>query len=192
MIGFKAQKFLRSLIFTRKQDISVGQKIPNMKVNVIEYANGVYLRNFYSTSSLFDSGKYVLFGFSGAFNQSCEEIYIPEYIKRAKELKDIPIEFYAMGVNDPYVMKEFAEKMKAVDLISFIADGSGEFSRALDVLVDLSEKDMGQRCRYFNISIRNGVVVQVNDSKEAFTLTMDNINPLIGTVNDTKTIFKEV
>jgi len=43
-----------------------------------------------------------------------------------------------MSVNDPFVVTAFAEKLGAKDHISFIADGNGEFTKALGLELDLS------------------------------------------------------
>ena len=47
-------------------------------------------------------------------------------------------EIFAMSVNDPFVVTAFAEKLGAKDHISFIADGNGEFTKALGLELDLS------------------------------------------------------
>ena len=68
---------------------------------------------------------------------------------------------YPLAINDPFVMKEFAEELGAA--MPFIADGSGDFTRALDAGVDLSDHGLGYRSRRFTAVIENGVVTAVND-----------------------------
>lgn len=67
-------------------------------------------------------------------------------------------------------MKEFAEELQAE--MPFIADGSGDFTRALDAGVDLSEHGLGYRTRRFTAVIEGGKVVSVNDENgPGFTIT---------------------
>jgi len=43
----------------------------------------------------------------------------------------------ALSVNDPFVVIAFAEFLGSGSLINFMADGNGEFTRALDMGMDL-------------------------------------------------------
>ncbi len=43
-----------------------------------------------------------------------------------------------MSVNDPFVVTAFAEKLNGKQHINYIADGNGEFTKALGLELDLS------------------------------------------------------
>lgn len=68
-----------------------------------------------------------------------------------------------MAVNDPFVTKAFAEKLNASTHVEFVADGNGDFTRALDLGVDLGAAGLGYRSRRFSLIIKDGVVTELND-----------------------------
>lgn len=43
-----------------------------------------------------------------------------------------------MAVNDPFVITAFADYLNSKNEINFIADGNGEFTKALGLEMDLS------------------------------------------------------
>merc|ERR1712159_293791 len=154
-----------SLTSSIKRFISIGDKIPNNNLKVIEYIGDKYVSTPVSTESLLSRGRYIIFGYFGAFNPTCESFQIPEYISKAEELKaDGITKIMAMSVNDPFTVQAFAEKMGAKDSIDFIADGTGAFTQALGVEADLSDYQFGTRYRRFSMVVENGRVIQFNDS----------------------------
>ncbi len=42
-----------------------------------------------------------------------------------------------MSVNDPFVVSAFAEKLGGKHLVNYIADGNGDFTKALGLTLDL-------------------------------------------------------
>lgn len=70
-----------------------------------------------------------------------------------------------MSVNDPFVVGAFAKKLESKDTLTWIADGNGDFTKALDVGVDLSKGSLGYRCRRFTMIIENKKVIEFNDEK---------------------------
>eukprot|EP00359_Climacostomum_virens_P006279 CAMPEP_0204916546 /NCGR_PEP_ID=MMETSP1397-20131031/14326_1 /ASSEMBLY_ACC=CAM_ASM_000891 /TAXON_ID=49980 /ORGANISM="Climacostomum Climacostomum virens, Strain Stock W-24" /LENGTH=110 /DNA_ID=CAMNT_0052089071 /DNA_START=308 /DNA_END=641 /DNA_ORIENTATION=+ len=68
-----------------------------------------------------------------------------------------------LAVNDPFVMKEFAEELKGS--IGYIADADGSFTKALEAGADFSEAALGYRTRRFSVVVENGTVTQVNDEQ---------------------------
>ena len=68
-------------------------------------------------------------------------------------------------MNDPFVVKAFAEKLAGQDKLTFIADSNGDFTKALDTGADLSAAGLGFRSRRFSMYIKDGKVEQFNDEK---------------------------
>jgi peroxiredoxin len=65
--------------------------------------------------------------------------FIPSYIELSKQIKEKGAdEIIALSVNDPFVMAAFGEYLNGKDLINFIADGNGEFTKALGFDMDLT------------------------------------------------------
>lgn len=70
-----------------------------------------------------------------------------------------------MAVNDPFVVAAFARKLEGDENVSWIADGNGDFAKALNVGVDLKKAGLGARCRRFTMIIENNKVIEFNDEK---------------------------
>ena len=86
---------------------------------------------------------------------------------------------YAITVNDAFVVKAFAEQLNASDKLSFIADDSGEFIKALDAGVNLGDKGLGYRSRRFSMLIKDGKVVQFNDEKGPGMTDMSRVTKVL-------------
>lgn len=73
-----------------------------------------------------------------------------------------------MAVNDPFVIAAFAEYLQVKNLISFIADGNGEFTKALGMEMDLSAVQLGQvRSKRFSMIVKNNIIIELNAEKGA-------------------------
>lgn len=136
--------------------------IPSIKVPIIQ-------KSIVSKVILSDelkNKKIIIFGVPGAFTPTCSEKHMPSYIKLhnefvAKGVDDI----YCLSVNDEYVMQAWLLSYTEGDKIIGIADGNGEVSKNLNLLVDKSANFMGMRCTRF------AMIVQDNNIEELLTET---------------------
>lgn len=114
----------------------------------------------FSLETLF-SGRNLLIGLPGAFFPSVQHKFLPEYIELITELKWLGklSHIMVLSVNDPYVLKEFAEEIDAEEGISYIADFNGELTRSLQVPIVLPF--LGERCQYFRAVVENGEVASL-------------------------------
>jgi peroxiredoxin len=134
--------------------------IPSIKVPIIQknIVSKVILSNELTNK------KIIIFGVPGAFTPTCSEKHMPSYIKLhndfvAKGVDDI----YCLSVNDEYVMQAWLLSYTEGDKIKGIADGNGEVSKNLNLLVDKSANFMGMRCTRF------AMIVQDNNIEELLT-----------------------
>jgi peroxiredoxin len=67
-----------------------------------------------------------------------------------------------MAVNDVFVMKAWGESGKASGKVEMLADGNGEYARALGLELDASKFGMGMRGKRFSVIVDNGVVTTLN------------------------------
>lgn len=76
------------------------------------------------------------------------------------------------AVNDPFVMKAWAKTYPENKNVKFLADGSGTYTHALGLELDLSEKGLGTRSRRFAL-LADDLVVKVANIEEggAFTIS---------------------
>ena len=83
-------------------------------------------------------------------------------------LKQGADEILALSVNDPFVVTAFAEYLGGKQLISFLADGNGELTSALNIGMDLSAVQMGQiRTRRLSMVIKRNRIIHFNDEEGA-------------------------
>ena len=139
--------------------IKVGDKVPKGQFTKMG-ANGP---EPISTDQLFGGKKVVLFSVPGAFTPTCSAKHLPGFINNAAQIKDKGVDTIAcMAVNDVFVMKAWGEHSKAAGKVEMLADGNGEYARALGLELDASKFGMGQRSKRFSMIVDDGVVKQLN------------------------------
>jgi peroxiredoxin len=65
---------------------------------------------------------------------------------------------------------------------SFISDGSGAFTKALEAGMDLSAHALGYRSRRFTAIVENGEVTQINDEEGAGLTTISSADTVLSTL----------
>jgi peroxiredoxin len=111
-----------------------------------------------TTGELFGGKKVVLFSVPGAFTPTCSAKHLPGFVERADEILGKGVDTIAcMAVNDVFVMHAWGKSAKA-DRILMLADGNGEFTRALGLELDATGFGMGQRSQRFALVADDGVV----------------------------------
>jgi peroxiredoxin len=116
-----------------------------------------------TTDSLFNGKKVVLFSVPGAFTPTCSAKHLPGFLNNFEQLKAKGVDTVAcMAVNDVFVMKAWGEASKASGKIEMLADGNGEYARALGLELDASKFGMGTRSKRFSVIVDNGTVKQLN------------------------------
>ena len=139
--------------------IKVGDKMPKGQFTRMG-ANGP---EPVPTDDLFRGKKVVLFSVPGAFTPTCSAKHLPGFVQNADALKKKGVDTIAcMAVNDVFVMKAWGESGKTGDKVMMLADGNGEYARALGLELDASKFGMGQRSKRFSVIVDNGVVKQLN------------------------------
>ncbi|CAK9172754.1 unnamed protein product [Ilex paraguariensis] len=127
--------------------IAVGDVVPD---GTLAYFDGEDQMQQVSVHSLAAGKKVILFGVPGAFTPTCSLKHVPGFIEKADELKSKGVdELLCISVNDPFVMKAWAKTYPEAKNVKFLADGSGTYTHALGLELDLSEKGLGIRSRRF-------------------------------------------
>jgi peroxiredoxin len=138
--------------------IKVGDSLPSTKFRVMT-AEGPAWK---TTDEIFKGKKVALFAVPGAFTGVCSKQHLPSVVQNADALKSKGIDTIAMtGVNDISVMDAW-KKSSAADKVEFLADGNGEFAKALDLTLDLSGAGMGTRSKRYSMLIEDGVVKKLH------------------------------
>jgi len=138
--------------------ISKGDKIP--EVNLVKAtANGP---EQVSSSDYFAGKKVALFSVPGAFTPTCSAKHLPGYVEKAAELKAKGVdEIACTAVNDAFVMGAWNERDGSPE-VTMLADGNGDFAKAVGLEMDGSGFGMGQRGQRFSLIVNDGVVEEVN------------------------------
>lgn len=142
--------------------ISVGDKIPDVKVMTAGPDGPQQAR----TGELLGSGRVALFSVPGAFTPTCSAKHLPGFVEQADALKAKGVDkIVCMAVNDAFVMKAWGDNQKTQNKVEMLADGNGDFARALGLVMDGKGFGMGERSQRFSAIIEDGVVKQLNVEK---------------------------
>jgi peroxiredoxin len=115
------------------------------------------------TEELFRGKKVVLFSVPGAFTPTCDAKHLPGFVQLADQLKAKGADTIAcMSVNDVFVMNAWGKASNVAGKVLMLADGNGEYSRALGLELDGREFGLGMRGQRFAIVVADGVARQVN------------------------------
>jgi peroxiredoxin len=139
--------------------IKVGDKIPSTN---LKYKNADGIQTV-STDDLFKGKTVVLFALPGAFTPTCSAKHLPGFVQNAGALKAKGVDTIAcLSVNDAFVMDAWGKDQKAGDKVMMLADGNGDFSKAVGLTMDASGYGMGTRSQRYAMVIKDGVVKALN------------------------------
>ena len=137
------------------ETIKVGATIPSMKL-MTATAEGP---KEVSTDELFHGHKVVMFAVPGAFTPTCSAKHLPGFVQHASEFAAKGVDtVVCMAVNDPFVMGAWAKEQGVDEKIVMLADGSGAFTKALGLELDLVARGLGMRSQRFAMVVNNGKV----------------------------------
>jgi len=115
-----------------------------------------------SVGDLFKGKKVVLFAVPGAFTPTCSMKHLPGFVEKAADIKGKGVdEIVCMAVNDAFVMGAWGDNQKAHGKVRMVADGNGEFTKALGLELDAKGFGMGTRSQRFALIVNNGKVEHV-------------------------------
>jgi peroxiredoxin len=138
--------------------IKVGDRVPSGSFTVMTAEGPKPV----TTDELFKGKKVVLFAVPGAFTPTCHKNHLPGFVKNASEIKAKGVNTIAVtGVNDVFVMDAW-KKASGGDGIEFLADGSGNWAKALGLSIDLNERGLGLRSQRYAMLVDDGVVKTLN------------------------------
>ncbi|MGB3203007.1 MAG: redoxin family protein, partial [Nodosilinea sp.] len=154
-----ASKDLGPMVFNHE-----GQRVPQVTFRMVAEVGGYAL----STADLFDRKTVVVFAVPGAFICPHSPIQLLAYneyaqVFRANGVDDI----LCISVNDPFSLAAWAQE-EGADQVRFIPDVNGDFTRAMDMLVNLSSHGMGPRSRRYSMLVKDGLIEKMFVEREGF------------------------
>lgn len=110
------------------------------------------------TGELFKGKKVIIFSLPGAFTPTCSSTHLPGYEKKYDELKALGVdEVYCISVNDAFVMFQWG-KAQGIENVKLLPDGSGEFTRAMGMLVKKDNLGFGERSWRYSMFVNDGKI----------------------------------
>jgi peroxiredoxin len=139
--------------------IKVGDRLPEAKFRVMT-AEGP---GWKTTDEVFKGKKVVLFAVPGAFTPTCHKNHLPGFVQHAAAIKAKGVDSIAVtAVNDGFVMDAWKKASNAEGKVEFLADGNGEFAKAIDMTLDGSGNGLGLRSKRYSMLVEDGVVKKLN------------------------------
>jgi peroxiredoxin len=139
--------------------IKAGDKLPDVTLTLAT-ADGP---KPVSTDELFKGKTVALFAVPGAFTPTCSAKHLPGFKQQAPTLKSKGVDAIAcLSVNDPFVMRAWGEDQAVGEDVLMVADGNGEFTRAVGLEMDGSKFGLGPRSQRYSMIVKDGVVSTLN------------------------------
>lgn len=139
--------------------ISVGDKLPSVKLVKVT-ADGP---DTVSTDDFFSGRTVALFAVPGAFTPTCSAKHLPGFVEKADALKAKGVdEIACTAVNDVFVMGAWGKSAGADDKVTMLADGNGDFAKAVGLTMDGNKFGLGTRGQRFSMIVKDGVVAELN------------------------------
>jgi peroxiredoxin len=133
--------------------IKVGDSIPTVTLNTL--ADGIQP---ITTAEIFGGRKVVLFCVPGAFTPTCSERHLPGFVERYADFRARGIDVACIAVNDAFVMDAWAKAQHVPEGMLMLADGNGDFTRAIGLEMDATRFGMGMRGKRYALYAEDGVV----------------------------------
>src|SRR5438045_7718586 len=120
--------------------IMMGDRIPDATFRIMR-SDGPQTR---TTAEFFKGRRFVLIGVPGAFTPTCHRNHLPGFVTKADEILGKGIDEIAVtGVNDVFVMDAWAKQSGAEGKLTFLADGSANFAKAIGLSLDMRQRGLG-------------------------------------------------
>ena len=159
--------------------INVGDRIPSVTLKQLT-SEGV---KEFTTDEIFRGKRIVLIAVPGAFTPACSQRHLPGYVDKAADIKAKGIdEIACVAVNDAFVMGAWGRDQKAEGKVRMLADGSGDFTRALGLELDLSKGGLGVRSKRYSMLIDDGVVKSLNVEQQPGQVDLSGVEAMLKTL----------
>ena len=146
--------------------IKIGDKLPAGTVweFIDEETPGCTVgHNAFKVEDLVKGKRIAIFGLPGAFTPTCSAKHLPGFLSLADRIRGRGVdEIWCLSVNDAYVMGAWGKDQGAKGKVRMMADGSGMYTKALGLEMDLVARGLGVRSQRFSMLVVDGVVKTLN------------------------------
>jgi peroxiredoxin (alkyl hydroperoxide reductase subunit C) len=138
--------------------IKIGDNIPTLKLMLAAEDGPKEV----STDEIFKGKKVVLFAVPGAFTPTCSAKHLPGFVHHADALAARGVDhIVCVAVNDAFVLAAWAKDQGGGDKVLMLADGSGVFTKALGLELDLVARGLGVRSQRYALVAEDGRVTHL-------------------------------
>jgi peroxiredoxin len=138
--------------------LNAGDTIPDMTLTLVDAESPKPI----STQDFFGGKTVVLFAVPGAFTPTCSARHLPGFKDHAADFKAKGVDTVAcISVNDYFVMKAWAKDQGIADEVVMLADGNGDFAKAVGLELDGSGFGMGPRSQRYAMIVKDGKIDQL-------------------------------
>ena len=156
--------------------IKVGDRVPNSTFRVMTAEGPKPM----TTDEVFKGKKVVLFAVPGAFTPTCTKNHLPGYITNSAAIKAKGIDTIAVtGVNDQFVFDAWKKQSGGEGKVEFLADGNGDFAKAIDLTLDASGNGLGVRSKRYSMLVEDGVVKSLNVEEKPGTAEVSGAEAML-------------
>lgn len=135
--------------------IKEGEAIPDVKLTELTDGKPSQV----SLAELSRGKRVVVFAVPGAFTPTCSMKHLPGFVEQEQALRAKGVnEIVCLSVNDAFVMEAWGKSSSAGGKVRMLADGNGDFTRAVGLSLDASGFGMGQRSQRYAMILRDGKV----------------------------------
>lgn len=162
-------------------DMLEGRQVPNVSFKVRRDGRWQEV----TTDEIFAGRSVVAFGLPGAFTPTCSGMHLPRYNELAATFREQGIDdIVCISVNDSFVMNAWQREQRA-DEITMLPDGNGDFTRALELLVDKTDKGLGLRSWRYSMLAKNGIIqkVFIEPEKEGDPFEVSDADTMLRFIN---------
>jgi peroxiredoxin len=138
--------------------IKVGDALPDVKLKEMGEGGPKDV----SIGELTKGKKVVFFAVPGAFTPTCSMKHLPGFVEKSAQLRTKGVdEIVCLSVNDPFVMGAWGKEQGAGGKVRMLADGNGEFTRAVGLEMDGSAFGLGKRSQRYAMVVQDGKVKEL-------------------------------
>jgi glutaredoxin-like protein len=131
-----------------------GSRVPDVAFRVRRNGDWATI----TTDDIFANKNVVVFSLPGAFTPTCSSTHLPRFNELAPAFRAQGIDaIVCVSVNDPFVMEEWGKDQEAAN-VQLLADGNGEFTQKMGMLVDKTDLNFGKRSWRYSMLVRNKTI----------------------------------
>jgi peroxiredoxin len=115
-----------------------------------------------TVGDIFKGKKVVVFAVPGAFTPTCSMKHLPGFLEQAAAIRAKGVdEIVCLSVNDAFVMGAWGKANSAAGKVRMLADGNGDFTKAVGLSLDASGFGMGTRSQRYAMIVTDGKVQEL-------------------------------